>query len=108
MTVSMPTLTVEERVIALEKAKSARQARAQFKYALEIGEKTFEDAFALRKDEVIGRMKVIDLLQTLPQVGEVRANAIMKEIRIAPSRRLKGLGERQVEELMEIEKKYLG
>ena len=105
MTTSLPTLTAEERAHALEKAKEARRARAQFKQALEAGEKTFEDAFALCRDEFIGRLKVIDLLLTLPHVGDSKAEAIMNEIHIAPNRRLLGLGKRQIEELLEVEKK---
>ena len=108
MPAPMPTLTAEERIASLEKAKEARRVRAQFKQALQSGEKTFEDAFARQRDEAIGRIKVYDLLLTLPQVGETRADAIMKEAQIAPNRRLKGLGKRQIEELLEIEKKYRG
>ena len=103
-----PVLTAEERAAALEKAREARHARAQFKQALESGEKTFEDAFALRKDEAIGRIKVTELLQTLPQIGESKTAAIMKEIGIASSRRLKGLGQRQIKALLEVEKKCRG
>ena len=108
MTISAPILSSEERAAALEKAKAARIARAQFKQALEAGEKTFEDAFSLRDDEVVGRIKVVNLLLTLPKVGNGRAEAIMKEVRIAPSRRIKGLGKRQMDELLEVEKKYRG
>ena len=108
MVASMPTLTAEERAAALEKAKKARLARAQFKQALKSGEKTFEDAFALQKDEAIGRIKVTELLQTLPQIGMNKTAAIMEEIGIASSRRLKGLGQRQIEALLEVEKRYRG
>lgn len=103
---AIPAVTAEERAAALEKARIARQLRAQLKRDLESGEKTFGDAFAMRDDEAIGRMKVVDLLQTLPQVGKITAEAIMEEAQIAPSRRLRGLGKRQTDELLAIEKKY--
>lgn len=101
-----PSITPEMRKSALEKAMESRRKVAGFKQDLRDGKATFKDAFAARDDEAIGRMKVAHLLQTLPGVGSARAEEIMREIRIAPSRRLKGLGARQVEELLKVEERY--
>ncbi len=92
----------------MEKAVASRRKVAQLKQDLRDGKLSFKDAFAMREDDAIGRMKVFYLLLTLPKVGEARAEAIMRDIRIAPSRRLRGLGPRQLEDLLEVEKKYRG
>jgi ribosomal protein S13 len=41
-------------------------------------------------------MKVLDLLQSMPGVGKVRAQALMQRIGIAPTRRVRGLGTNQI------------
>ena len=50
---------------------------------------------------MVGRMKAITLIETLPGYGKAKAEKIMKELDIAESRRLKGLGERQRKALLE-------
>ena len=52
-------------------------------------------------DEVLGKMKVSALLEALPGVGKVRAQQIMERLEIAPSRRLRGLGDRQRKALLD-------
>jgi ribosomal protein S13 len=51
-------------------------------------------------DPVIGKMKVTELLESMPGVGRVRAKAIMEEVGIAESRRVRGLGANQVAALL--------
>ena len=46
-------------------------------------------------DDVIGKMKVSALLESLPGVGKVRAKQIMERLGIADSRRVRGLGANQ-------------
>jgi ribosomal protein S13 len=52
-------------------------------------------------DESLRKMKVHDLLRSLPGVGERRATALMEEFGIAASRRIKGLGVHQRAALLE-------
>ncbi|NYD58853.1 ribosomal protein S13 [Nocardioides marinisabuli] len=47
-------------------------------------------------NEVIGKMRVVDLLQSMPGLGKVRAKQMMERIGIAESRRVRGLGTKQV------------
>jgi ribosomal protein S13 len=49
----------------------------------------------------LGKMKVSALLEALPKVGKVKAQEIMTELEIAPTRRLRGLGDRQRKALLE-------
>ncbi|QVT80343.1 30S ribosomal protein S13 [Nocardioides aquaticus] len=49
-----------------------------------------------QSNEVIGKMKVVDLLQSMPGLGKVRARQTMERLGIAESRRVRGLGTKQV------------
>ena len=97
---AIPQLSAEERQAALEKAKAARIKRAQVRDDLKNG-KLSQDVLAMKDDPIVGRMKVSTLIETLPGYGKAKAEKIMGELKIAESRRLKGLGERQEAALLE-------
>ncbi|GAB3522386.1 integration host factor, actinobacterial type [Arthrobacter monumenti] len=93
---SLRPLSDSERDAARHKATAARAARATVKAELKSGETTVADVIARSaENEAIGRLKVSDLLESLPGVGKVRATAIMEEVGIAPTRRVRGLGVHQ-------------
>jgi hypothetical protein len=46
-------------------------------------------------DEVLAHVKVVDLLRSVPRVGEKRAARTMERLDIAPNRRIRGLGRHQ-------------
>lgn len=99
---ALPPLTPEQRAEALKKAAAARQARAEVKNRLKYNRGTLSEVIALGlKDEVIGKIKVSALLESLPGVGKVKAKAIMEEVGISESRRIRGLGPHQTAQLVE-------
>ena len=98
---AIPQLTAEDRKAALEKAKAARAKRAEIREQVRTGKLTLAQVIDMREDEVVGRMKVSTLIETLPTYGKAKTEKIMKELHIAESRRLRGLGERQREALLE-------
>lgn len=98
---AIPQLSPEERQAALEKAKAARIKRAQVRDDLKNGKLSLQDVLAMKDDPIVGRMKVSTLIETLPGYGKAKAEKIMGELKIAESRRLKGLGERQEVALLE-------
>ena len=98
---AIPQLTPEERAAALEKAKQARILRAQVRVDLKRGKLSLEDLLEKKDDEVIGRMKVSTLIETMPGYGKAKTENVMAELNIAPSRRLRGLGKRQEAALLE-------
>ena len=51
-------------------------------------------------DEIIGKMKVLAVLESLPGVGKVKARRTMDEIGISETRRVRGLGAQQRESLL--------
>ena len=98
---AIPKLTAEERAQALEKAKAARAKRAQIREDLKGGKLSVKQVLDMRGDDVVGRMKVSTFIETLPGYGKAKAERIMRELQIAESRRLRGLGERQLSALLD-------
>ena len=90
---ALPTLTPEQRTDALAKAAAARARRAEVKAALKGGSMRLS-AFLEQADqeEVLGKMKALALLQSLPRVGATTARTIMEEVGISESRRVRGFG----------------
>lgn len=92
----LPPLTPEQRAAALEKAAEARRVRADLKDKLKHSAMTLREILdAGESDEVIGKLKVVALLEAMPGVGKVRAARIMEKLDISPSRRVRGLGAKQ-------------
>jgi transposase len=100
--VALPNLTPEQRAAALQKAAEARRERAEVKNRLKnAGAKLGDVLKEGANNEVIGKMKVSALLESLPGVGKVRAKQIMEEIGIAETRRVRGLGTNQAQALVD-------
>jgi hypothetical protein len=98
--VPLPPLSPEQRAAALEKAAAARRTRAALKVRLKTHGTSLADVLAEgENDDVIGKMKVVAVLESLPRVGKVKAQQIMEELEISPSRRVRGLGVKQRESL---------
>ena len=91
-----PVLTEEQRKAALEKAAEARRVRADLKDRLKMGSITLTEVLdQAAEDEIVGKTKVLAVLESLPGVGKVKARRLMEEIGIAECRRLRGLGDQQ-------------
>ncbi len=93
-----PVLTQEQRRENLLKAKAARIERAQVKNEISLNQKSIFDAINDPRDS-IQRMKVIELLESIPGVGPARAELIMEKRKISLSRRIAGLGPHQLRAL---------
>jgi transposase len=98
--VALPPLTPEQRQAALEKAAAARRERAEVKNRLKHSGASLHEVLSEgQRNEVIGKMKVLDLLQSMPGLGKVRAKQLMERIGIAETRRVRGLGVNQISAL---------
>jgi hypothetical protein len=97
----LPTLTEEQRKQALEKAAEARRKRAVLKGELKSGKLTLKDVLGRDGDNTIGKMKVSTVLESLPGVGKVRARKLMEKLDISASRRVRGLGAKQRDALLD-------
>jgi hypothetical protein len=97
-----PSLTPDERRAALAKAAVARRIRAEVKEELKTGRLTLGDLFLRADDdEVLGKLKVVSMLESMPNTGKVKARRLMRDLDISESRRLRGLGPNQRRRLLE-------
>ena len=93
---ALPTLTPEQRAEALRKGAEVRTARAGLKAGLKAGTITLSEVICDgATDDVAGKIKVSQLLESMPGVGKVRAAQIMERLGISESRRVRGLGANQ-------------
>ena len=97
-----PALSPDQRQAALDKAAAARRQRAELKEKRKMGSITLRELLDPgERDEVVGKMKVVAVLESLPGVGKVKARRLMEEIGISDARRVQGLGENQRKKLFE-------
>ena len=97
-----PSLSPEQRQAALEKAAAARRQRAELKEKLKMGSLTLKELLdQSNNDEIVGKMKVLAVLESLPGLGKVKARRLMDDIGISETRRVQGLGEQQRRKLFE-------
>jgi S13-like protein len=96
----LPTLTEEQRRDALAKAAEARKKRAEIKGELKAGKLDLKGLLDRSGDDIVGKMKVSVVLESLPGVGKVRATRLMEELDISATRRVRGLGAKQREQLL--------
>ena len=97
-----PSLTPEQRHAALEKAARARRERAEIKDHLKSGRVTLRELLVkAESDEIVGKMKVLAVLEALPGTGKVKARRLMEHVGISETRRLQGLGAKQRKALLE-------
>ena len=97
-----PALSPDQRQAALEKAAAARRLRAELKEKLKAGSMTLKDLLDQSgNDEVVAKMKVVAVLESLPGLGKVKARRLMEEIGISETRRIQGLGDQQRKKLLD-------
>ena len=97
-----PTPPDVDRVAASRAAVAARRARAAVKAQVAAGERTSLDVLAAAvKDPngVEGRLRVTELLVSIPAIGVTKMQRIMTNLEISPSKRLGGLGKHQRDRL---------
>ncbi|MGO4103259.1 guanylate kinase [Leifsonia sp. YAF41] len=87
-----------DRVAASRAAVAARRARAAVKASVAARERTPLDVLAAATAEpngVEGRLRVTELLTSIPAIGVTKMQRIMEQQGISPSKRLGGLGTHQ-------------
>ena len=99
MTNPPPPLDPEARRRNAELAIAARRERSKIKSALKEGSLSMREIFE-SSSAAARRMRVIELLTSLPQMGPLRAESLMEKVGIARTRRIAGLGVRQRRELL--------
>jgi hypothetical protein len=98
---ALPKLTLEEKRNALKKAQEVRSKRAKIRQNLKNGKTNILEVLANINDDVVAKMRVVYLLESLPRIGKVKTKKIMNDIGIDETRRIQGLGNRQRQALIE-------
>ena len=96
---AVPERTNEQRMRALRRANEIRTARAQLKRDLKGGKAQIEKLL-LDPPEYVLSAKAFDMILAVPKYGRVKANKILTQCRISPSKTIGGLSERQRAELV--------
>ncbi len=84
---------------ALKRANEIRSSRAKLKRDLKAGKVTIE-SLLLKPPEFVLSAKAFDMMLAVPKYGRVKANRILTQCRISPSKTIGGLSERQRAELV--------
>ncbi len=100
MTAAVPERSREQRMRALQRANEIRSARAQLKRDLKGGKAKIEQLLLDPPDYVLSA-KAFDMILAVPKYGRVKANKILTQCRISPSKTIGGLSERQRAELVQ-------
>jgi hypothetical protein len=97
---AVPARTHEQRMRALRRANEIRTARAKLKRDLKAGKAHIEKLLLDPPDYVLSA-KAFDMILAVPKYGRVKANKILTQCRISPSKTIGGLSERQRAELVQ-------
>src|SRR5215212_419520 len=97
---AVPERSHKQRLRALRRANEIRSARAQLKRDLKAGKVKIE-TLLLDPPEYVMSAKAFDMILAVPKYGRVKANKILGQCRISPSKTISGLSERQRAELVQ-------
>ncbi|MDX2343330.1 MAG: integration host factor, actinobacterial type [Acidimicrobiia bacterium] len=98
----LPKMTDEQRAAALQRAGEARRVRAELKQLLKTGSLSLADVFdRADENELVGGIKVSAVVVSMPHMGKIKAKRLLEDLGIAENRRLRGLGSRQKQALLE-------
>lgn len=100
----IPNLTIEQRREYLAKASKARKERAIIRNDLKSGLMTFGQVLKLADADcqAVTNMRVKQVVNSMPGYGKAKTRQLMRTLRIAEGRRIKGLGVRQRTALLEV------
>lgn len=94
-----PERSLAQRRAALRRANDIRTQRAQLKRDLKGGRARIQ-GLLLEPPKYLLTAKVFDFLLAVPKYGRVKANRVLTQCRISPSKTFGGLSERQRTDLV--------
>ncbi|MFI7639769.1 integration host factor, actinobacterial type [Nonomuraea sp. NPDC049400] len=98
---AVPTLTPEQRAVAVAKAAEARKARSELLAGVRAGTVTVAQVFARAEEEtVVKKTRVVQVLRAVPGYGPAKVAALMATCGVEVERRVGGLEEAQRERLL--------
>ena len=97
-----PYANEEGRRIAQQKSVEARSARAKLRAQMRTGDVALADLRGRVEDPVVGRMTIRSALTAVKGIGVLRAITIEEAVGVTQTKRLRGLGPRQWDALLEL------
>jgi hypothetical protein len=94
-----PRRSLDQRMEALQRANDIRVKRAKLKKDLKLGRVRFDEILR-NPPEYVSTAKVLDMLMAVPKFGQVKAKRYLNQCRIAESKTIGGLSDRQRAELV--------
>lgn len=96
---SFPHISKEKRDAGLKKARHYKSQRAQIKQSIKKGLAGFNLFFIEGNcyNDLIANMKLMDMIKSIPGVGDIKARKIMKTLCISVRKTIKGLSKKQKE-----------
>jgi len=103
---TVPFISREKRDESLKKARYYKIQRSEIKQSIKKGNMPLSDVFEGNGElkDIIANIKIIDIVKSLPGIGEIKAKKILKSLYISDKKTLKGLSEKQKESF----KRYFG
>jgi hypothetical protein len=96
---AVPERTRDQRMRALRRANEIRSKRAKLKRDLKAG-KVKVESLLLDPPEYVLSAKAFDMMLAVPKYGRVKADRVLRDCRISPSKTIGGLTERQRADLV--------
>ncbi len=94
-----PERSLTQRLDALKRANAVRTERATVKRDLKAGRLSI-DELLLDPPACVLTAKVVDILLAVPKYGRVKANKVLAQCKVSPSKTIGGLSARQRAELV--------
>ena len=96
-----PERSLAQRMEALQRANEIRSHRAQLKRDLKSGRTSIVKLLDAPPEYLL-TAKVFDMIVAVPKFGRVKANRVLQQCRISPSKTIGGLTDRQRVELVDL------
>ena len=96
---NVPHISKEKRDVGLIKARYYKAQRSEIKQSIKKGLVDFNTFFSESncRNDVISNMKLIDMIKSIPGVGDIKAQKILKSLSISWRKTIKGLSKKQQE-----------
>lgn len=95
----VPDRSHNQRMSALDRANKIRTYRADLKRDIKAGRENVIHML-LDPPENIETMKIFNLMLSVPKMGRVKVDKLLRQCRISPSKTIGGMSERQRNELV--------
>lgn len=95
----VPDRSFDQRMAALDQANAVRSYRANLKRDIKAQRVNVVDILT-DPPQKAETMRVVDLLLSIPKLGRVKVNALVRRCRISPSKTVGGMSDRQRQDLV--------